>query len=210
MNQERVASLLSAGLAPSQVATIVGCSPGLISQLKSDPDFMLLLEAKNAERVEEDIEEVSLSAKYSAAEHALVKRVMEMAPAAELRDVTSALRVISERQEKMKSRLNPVTPTALIQQTIVNLTLPSHAIPRKAIEMTTNQEVISIGSRALAPMPSDAVTSLFSKMNGGKQNEQSPSITNPESSSPEASVQDSDFLNSNHLEQSFLEFAHGN
>jgi len=36
---------------------------------------------------------------------------MEMAPMSELRDITAALRVVGDRQEKMKARIaTPLTP----------------------------------------------------------------------------------------------------
>ena len=73
MTQDRIASLLSTGLLPSQVASIVGLSPGRISQIMKEPSFELLLAEKMSLNSEKDIEEESISAKYSAAEHALIK-----------------------------------------------------------------------------------------------------------------------------------------
>lgn len=186
MNTDRVATLLSTGLKPSQVATIVGVSPARISQLLTDENFSLLLASKTAEQEKEDIEEASITAKYVAAEHALINQVMEMAPVSELRDVTAALRVVSERQEKMKARTNPIAAAQIVNQTIVSVSLPSHAIPGQAIQMTSNKEVISIGEKTLAPMPSQAVTNLFSSLKEGNKNEQSPSIAKAEESSPDS------------------------
>jgi len=140
MNLARVASLLASGLKPSQVATIVGCSPARISQLLQDESFQLLLKERQVEFEKEDIEEKSLSAKYTAAEHALITQVMEMAPASELRDVTAALRVVGERQEKMKARTQPVvSPQA--QQVFVSISLPSHALAIPSVQRTLQNEI---------------------------------------------------------------------
>lgn len=184
MNLDRIASLLSSGLKATQVATIVGCSPARISQLLSTEDFKLLVDSKIATLDLENIEEVALSNKYNAAEHALIKQVMEKSEGAELRDVVSALRVVGERQEKMKTRMNPSTsPNSQTIVQVVSITLPSHALPKSPIEMTGNGEVISIGEQTLAPLSSTAVTNLFSnlsKKQKGEQNDNPGNLKSPE------------------------------
>lgn len=187
MNHDRIATFLSNGLKPSQIATMVGCTPARITQIMSEDKFQLLLAEKQATQIEADIEEESISAKYLAAEHALIGQILELAPASELRDVTAALRVVSERQEKMKSRMNPVSPRGDSTQVFVSVSLPAHAIPAPVIEMTSAREVTSIGTQTLAPLSSGAVTNLFSSMNGGKQNEQIPSTPSAEASLDKAS-----------------------
>lgn len=197
MNHDRIATFLSNGLKPSQVATMVGCSPARITQIMGEEKFKLLLAEKQAAQTEADVEEASISAKYLAAEHALVNQVLELAPASELRDVTAALRVISERQEKMKSRMSPVSQGGNNTQVFVSVSLPAHAIPAPAIEMTNAREVTSIGTQTLAPLSSSAVTNLFSSMSGGKQNEPISSNPNPEVSlieAPQAAVSKQGFL----------------
>ncbi len=182
MNLDRVASLLASGLKPSQVATIVGASPGRISQLIATEEFQLQLSAKTALIDKEDIEEKSLTAKYLAAEHALIQQVMEMAPVAELRDVTAALRVVGERQEKMKARtLAP--PSQITQQTFVSISLPSHAISRPSVERTSSNEITAIGGNTIAPLNALAVTNLFASLKGDT-NVQATSIGKPEEGTP--------------------------
>ena len=53
--------------------------------------------------------------------------------------------------------------------TVVQISVPARAIPE--IQITKDKEVIAIGDRALAPLPSGQVTNLFSRMRG-EQNEQ--------------------------------------
>jgi len=195
MNRPRIASLLSTGLKPGQVATIIGVTPARISQLMQEESFKLLLADKAEEVNKTDIEETSLSAKYSAAEHALIAQVMEMAPMSELRDVTAALRVVGDRQEKMKTRIaTPLNSVGVTNQVVVSITLPNHAVPSRTFEMTTNKEVISIGDQTLAPLSSTAVTNLFSSLKNqkegleqieqqeGEYHEQSSSIAEPKES----------------------------
>lgn len=200
MSLDRIASLLSTGLQPSQVASIVGLSPGRISQIIKEPSFELLLAEKMSLNSEKDIEEESISAKYSAAEHALIKQVMEMAPVSELRDVTAALRVVGDRQEKMKSRLTPQTAHATQNLTIVSVTLPSHVLTAPKIQQNSQREIIALDGQTLAPLTSDAVTKLFQSMKPvastikGEYHEQNSGSTKSETGSSKTSFPEESFL----------------
>lgn len=183
MNVERAAVLLASGLHPSQVATIIGCSPGRISQLLKEPSFQLLLSSKEAElsTKEQDIEEIALSNKYNATEHLLLSQIMQVAPGAELRDLTNALRVVAERQERMKARtLGTKAPATSQVNMVVSVSLPSHALPKPVVERNSQNEVLAVGDQTLAPLPAKAVTALFEKMKKEENNESSPSNSNPE------------------------------
>lgn len=166
MNIERITTLLASGLKPSNVASIVGCSPARISQLSQDQHFQDLLAAKVAEAEESDVEEKTITAKYIAAEHILLNQIIDMAPVSELRDVTAALRVVAERQEKAKTRLNPVQGTTIINQT-VQIAVPSHTLPE--ISLTKELEVISVNTLNLAPLTSEGVTNLFKNLKADKE-----------------------------------------
>ena len=166
MNIERITTLLASGLKPSNVASIVGCPPARISQLSQDQHFQDLLAAKVAEAEESDVEEKTITAKYIAAEHILLNQIIDMAPVSELRDVTAALRVVAERQEKAKTRLNPVQGTTIINQT-VQIAVPSHTLPE--ISLTKELEVISVNTLNLAPLTSEGVTNLFKNLKADKE-----------------------------------------
>lgn len=173
--RERIATLLAADIPSSGVATIVGLSPGRISQIMKEEGFELAVEAKRAESKDKDVEEVSLSGKYLAAEHALLKQVIDMAPTAELRDATAALRVVAERQERAKTRMNPIVHAAPVYNTVVQLQLPQHAVPE--LRFSSAKEVIAIENRNLAPLSSSGVLNLFKGMEGN-QNEVTASLPN--------------------------------
>jgi hypothetical protein len=170
MNITRIATLLASGLKPANVASIVGCSPARISQLaKESEEFRNLLALKEAEAQKDDIEETALSTKYHAAEHALLDQVLSMAPVSELRDVVGALRVVAERQEKVKTRLNPIVQSQPIINQIVQINIPSHALPE--VVLTKDYEVVSVDNLNLAPLTSQGVTNLFKNLKE-KENEQ--------------------------------------
>ena len=168
MNIERITTLLASGLKPTNVASIIGCSPARISQLATQEDFKLLLASKLAIAETEDIEEQLLSTKYHAAEHALLNQILDLAPLAEMRDATAALRVIADRQDKAKTRLNPIQSSQAVIQQVIQITIPQHALPN--VVLTSDKEVLAINDTNLAPMSSTGVTTLFASMKG-KQNE---------------------------------------
>ena len=163
MNIERIASLLANGLKPANVATIVGCTPAYISQLsKTNQDFQNILASKQAEADKEVGEDITLGVKYQAAEHTLLDRIMELSSSAEMRDLTNALRVVSERQERVKARLNPIIEGQAITQNVIQISIPSHALPELC--MTKDQEVLSVNNLNLAPLTSNGVINLFKNM----------------------------------------------
>ena len=168
MNIDRITTLLANGLKPSHVASIVGCSPGRISQLASQEDFQLLLKSKNSEMEKQNDEEQALSSKYNAAEHILINQIMEMAPISDLRDITGALRVVAERQEKVKARLNPIQAQTIINQ-VVSIQIPNHTLPE--ISLNKEGEVISVNTLNLTPMTAEGVSNLFKKMTAEKKGE---------------------------------------
>jgi len=202
--RERIATLLAADIPPSGVATIVGVSPGRISQIMKEEGFELVVETKRIESKDKDVEEVSLSGKYLAAEHALLKQVIDMAPTAELRDATAALRVVAERQEKAKSRMNPIVQQAPVYNTVVQLSLPAHAVPE--LSFSARKEVIAIENRNLAPLSSSGVLGLFKSMEQNKteslpnntvddgENHEPSRIAAEATSSPSSVVQDKAIL----------------
>jgi hypothetical protein len=90
-----------------------------------------------------------------------------MAPISELRDVTAALRVVGERQEKAKNRMNPIVSQQAVYNTVVQLSLPAHATPE--LSFGGAKEVIAIENRNLAPLSSSGVLSLFKGLDTPKQ-----------------------------------------
>lgn len=178
----RIATLLASGLNSAQVSSIVNLSPSRISQITATEEFKQLYSEKREESAKKDVEETAISAKYLSAEHALIDQMLSIAPSAELRDVTAALRVVAERQEKAHLRKNPIHAATVINNTSITLQLPSHALPE--ITLNAEREVIAINDQTLAPLPSTAVTSLFQHMRNKELNHEPTRIPTPPSCSP--------------------------
>jgi hypothetical protein len=166
--RDRILTYVAQGLKPVQVASIVGCTPAYINQLGKDPLFMEELKVEREKFQGNTDEDVVITNKYMALEHSILNAMENAMALAELPALTRALEVVATRQEKRAQRL---TPSAPINNTvIVNLTLPSHAIPE--YQVNSQKEVVSIGNRTVAPMSSVGVATLFQQMQAAKQQPQ--------------------------------------
>lgn len=159
---ERALKFLAGGLAPSQVASVLGCSPARISQLLAEPEFKARLAEAQGEPAGVAEEDEILNNKYLATEHAILDQMRSQIPYAELRDCTNALRVVGERAERRAARklqeqaLRQFESSGLVT---VSLTLPVHCLPKPVYN--EQQEIVAIGEQAMAPLSSDAVRTLF-------------------------------------------------
>ena len=163
--QERIIGFLAQGLKPSQIATIVGCTPAYISQLLGEegPEGFAQALTEKAKELsqQEDVEEKTISAKYLSMEHKLLQSIENRFGEAEFPQLVNALKVVGERQEKRALRKAGLVqlPHGNITQNIVNISVPSHALPE--LRMNERLEVTAVDERIMAPMSSAAVRQLF-------------------------------------------------
>lgn len=160
----RIATLLASGLNQNQVSSIVNVSPSRIAQITATDAFKEIYADKKLAHDKEDVEKLAISAKYLSAEHALLDHIIANVPNVEMKDAAAALRIVAERQDKAAARINPVHAGVVVNQNIVQLMLPTHAIPE--IVLNNDREVVAINNQTLAPLSSDAVTNLFAKLSG--------------------------------------------
>lgn len=167
MNLNRAAHLLAQGLGPSQVASLMGCTPARITQLKSESSFQnLLMEAQEEwAAAPEALEEELLSNKYASTEHRILKQLDDSIGFLEPRDMLRALEIVSKRQEEMKKRKAAIVQHQQNPQgTIitVSLTIPQHAVPEYT--MNTQGEIVSINQKPMAALSSTGVKNLFNSL----------------------------------------------
>lgn len=159
--RDKILQYMAQGLKASQVCSIVGCTASYISQLGKDEQFLAELAAARVEAHKVVDEDKVLTNKYMALEHKLLDSMESAMALAELPAITRALEVIGTRQERRALRL-----AAPLQQpgatVIVNLTLPSHAVPE--YQINAQREVVAIGDRPISPMSADGVKNLFMQM----------------------------------------------
>lgn len=159
--KDKILNYLANGLAASQVATLVGCSPAYISQLLKEDDFRAQLKAAIADNpatVDEKLDD-----KYSAVEHALVAAVHESIPGAELPAISRALETVARIRHDRYIRKNPtMLPSTNINMQYVQLTMPSHVVKsHPVISLNEKSEIVAIDAQPMAPLSSDGVKNLF-------------------------------------------------
>lgn len=160
--RDRILTYLSQGLKPVQVASIVGVTASYISQLLKEASFVEALNAKRAElKVSLEDEDKALTNKYLSLEHRLLDSIETAMGFAELPAIVRALEVVGNRQEKRLVRLaTPLrVPGEANSPVVVNITLPSHAIPEYSL--SNQKEVIAVGGKEIVPLSSEGVKHLF-------------------------------------------------
>lgn len=177
--QDRIAGLLVQGMKPAMVATIVGCDPSYISQLLKDEAFLYHLQELNKELEDgEAIGEASaedrkqetlfLADKMLAAEHHALDKILKEMPYLSGRDAVVALDVIGKRKDATlaqafgpKGILPSATPVPGHTTVQVTLTVPNICIPE--LTLSSNNEIISIGERSVAAMPTATLKQMLAK-----------------------------------------------
>lgn len=166
--KDKIKAYLGDGLKPSQITSLVGCSPAYISQLLKDEDFKndVLALQQNSTRTDDE----KLGTKYEALEHSIISEMMNAVGGQELPVLARALDSVVKAQDMKAARKNPIPQGATSFVNIVSLTLPAHALQRDIPVITTNEigEVIAIDDKPMAPMSSDGVKGLFAKMLAAK------------------------------------------
>lgn len=178
--QDRIAGLLVQGMKPAMVASIVGCDASYISQLLKDEAFLYHLqelnkELENGESVEDASPEdrkqetLFLADKMLAAEHHALDKILKEMPYLSGRDAVVALDVIGKRKDATlaqaygpKGILQPSQIGQPGHTTVqVTLTVPNICIPE--LTLSSNNEIISIGERSVAAMPTATLKQMLAK-----------------------------------------------
>lgn len=174
MDERRIASFLAGGLKPSQIASIIGCTPSYITQLSSTEQFKFLLaeeqakQASAAAKNEQMVEEVIITNKYLAVEHNILNRLENQMAYADIKELTRALEVVGNRQEARAKRqliqrlpqLNDPNKATLT----LSLSVPAHTIPEYSVN--ERKEITAVGSKLMAPLSSEGVKTLFDRLSG--------------------------------------------
>ena len=164
MDTGKAVHYLSLGLSPSQVASIVGVSPGRISQLLADPAIKEQIAIKELENSEKSTEEARIDAKLLSVKNTLLDGMMTSSHEATFMELARAYEMIS-RAESLKKNPLPLAGTNLFAGMTVQISIPQRVLEHE-IHVTGEKEVIAIGDKTLAPLPSAQVTELFKRMKG--------------------------------------------
>ena len=147
--KEKVKKLLIAGAKPSQVAKSLGCDPSYITQLTMDVNFINeILEARAAEVAAAK----NLNERYDRIENKLLDKLeaqVDMLPMKTL-ELLRALQVTGSRK---RETILPDPDSQVEKQTVIHLHLPQRLV-QKFVMNNAKNDVVGIGDKILAPMPS--------------------------------------------------------
>lgn len=168
MIRERILKYLVAGVKPAQIATLVGRTPGYISQLMGEESFKERYNAMLSEELPSM--EDSLETRYEALESELINGVRDSIANSELPAITKALETVSNIRDRRHERKNPRLLGQVSTVNIVQLALPQHAIPQAPVlELNSRSEIVSINDKPLAPLSADGVRTLFAGLKASKE-----------------------------------------
>lgn len=174
--KDRIATLLVQGMKPRMIASIVGCDESYISQLLKNEDFVWHLEQLGVEMEEaataapeqvREKESLYYLDKLAGAEHHVLDKVLTELPYLSGRDALAALSEVGKRRDAMQASLDRAKGLSLAQQptspgqTIINLVLPAMVLPE--LTFASNREIIAIGERSVAPMPTGKLQAMLDK-----------------------------------------------
>lgn len=152
-DKAKIQRLLAAGGDPSQVASLIGCTPSYISQLMEDDGFSATVLAERYKR----------AADYQEHDDALDR--LEMTIVKNLESsmgfcfkpevLLKALTAVNSAKRRSTSQLsNPAGTTG----TVINITLPPIMV--NALRMNSNNEVVQVGERELVTLDNTAFNRL--------------------------------------------------
>lgn len=165
---DRIAHLLASGLTTSITASVAGVSPAYVSQLKADPDFQAHVNELKMELVEEESttekELTTYSDKLLGAEHKVVDHILDRLNMMEDRTAIAALREIGARHDAMRKQALVGTVVKDLGKNggtlrMIELTIPAVAAPD--LHFGSNNEIVQIGNRSIAPMPTATLQKII-------------------------------------------------
>lgn len=164
---DAIVTYLLAGVPDAEVASIIGCSPKFVEQVKARPDYPAIV-SRCEERTATETKNAEREKKYDSLEDHVLSMAREQSQFADFRDLTRMMETLIKRKQQpppgmmvVNGSLNNNTNIDMRHQQVV-LQMPQAAIPE--IRLNGQREVIGIGSTSLAPMDSFSVRKLFSSM----------------------------------------------
>jgi len=171
--KQRIAQLLSSGVGAADVKLVVGVSEGYMKRLHDDEEFKAMLQAYSApdsdaaEFVEgatdstPESEEKRLSDRYAVLESKVVNQLISNVALADTKELTSLLGAISK--QRAKEQPAPSFNIGVAGNAHISLTLPTSALGRDALQLSSTNEVVAVQGRSLVAMDTQGAQELLEK-----------------------------------------------
>lgn len=154
--REQIIELLAGGFSKEDVSTTVGCSVQFINETLKETGVIEALTAKAKEKQSERIEK-----RYGDLEEAALKQLKQDISMLGANELCRVLETTAKNRIAARTPAGHFqNPTAMLSVTLV---LPQPALTEKIVVDSKNQ-VVSIGDRNMAPLPSASVQKLFTSL----------------------------------------------
>lgn len=164
MGMQQVASFAAEGYPAQKIASITGISQESIEKVLEQPKMqerIAELKARQPEKVVDD--------QYSRLEKSALDRLEESVQFAE---PDTCLKILDRVQKKKEATVKPAGGDIHNTINYISLALPAHLV--KSVEdnkltMNADGEIVAVGGRSFAAMPSDGVKDLFHKISAQRE-----------------------------------------
>lgn len=180
--QKKIANYLANGLRPAQVASMVGVTPGYISQIckpgvAENEAFLEHLEEEKRLALESYNQEEAVGLQYQALEARTLRVIEENLAAGTLTEQIKILEALNKRDALRRQAVASVAGTSAIANiNVVQISMPKHLLEQQLPEVVMNEQrqVISVQGKSMAPMPSDMVKAMFQKVLRTEEGQEKP------------------------------------
>ena len=156
--KDQIAAYTAQSFKPVKIAEILGCSEAYVSEVQADEHFPELV-AVEAAKIKKSKDEEKQDEQYIKLEATLLTQIEDSIPFAEFSDLTRLMETLIKRKQNRFTVVPPTGSLSITQNNYIKLEVPSIVAPE--IVLNSNKEVVAIGDKTLAPMPSSQVRSLF-------------------------------------------------
>lgn len=173
--RQQIANLLAAGSTKEQVLAATGCSEALFAELLADKEFVEEIKSVAAATRENQIEE-----EYSKLEMQTLKKVKGNL---EYYDAIALCKILETVSKTRQMRRMP----AAAHQNNGHFTNPTLGVTvqipvflgNSQVVLDSNKQVVAIGGRNMAPLPTDQVHRLFSELEQTRSNQNEQQQSDP-------------------------------
>lgn len=157
----KLLSFLAAGVAPSIAASATGCDPSYVSQLLENEQFKEELYKRSAKELEKDIQHDSSIEAVEAKALAAIEQKLPF-----IRTAAEAAKIFSILNSAKKRAIAPANPVDAGGLSTVTFVLPRAALRSIELKMNTQQQVIEVEGRTMAPLPSSQLPAILAARAG--------------------------------------------
>lgn len=158
--RQQILNLLAAGHSKDQILTATGCGEALFASLLEDKDFVQEVKAAAAASRESVIED-----EYSKLEIATLQKVKGALEYYDASGLCKVLETVSKNRQLRRMPAGGIPQNGHFTNPTLGVTVNIPVfLGNSKVVLGSNSQVVAIGGRNMAPLPTDQVHKLFSEL----------------------------------------------